>query len=180
MMPKSELTLVTATLPDREEFRREMFATIMDQTMKPATHIIVHDTGRGFVETVNFAVSQVTTEFFCLVDDDDLLKPHHVETLSNALNPFNDIVWTWCEVQGRDWNPNQGYEPGKLQTANYIPSNMAMRTSLWNRLGGYREGHGHPDWDLLKRAENFGASFLNIPEITWVYRFHDSNMSRRV
>jgi hypothetical protein len=80
-------------------------------------------------------------------------------------------------VQGRDWNPNQGYEPGKLQRENYIPSNMVMRTSLWREMGGYREGVGHPDWDMLRRCESAGADFYNVPDVTWVYRFHGKNMS---
>jgi hypothetical protein len=171
------LTLVTATLPERANLLREMFNTVLGQTVQPACHVVMRDHGAGFVDTVNRAVAMVDTEFFCLVDDDDLLRAHHVETLSKAVDESVDIVWTWCEVEGRDWNPNQSYAPGKLQTRNYIPSNMAMRTSLWRNLDGYREGHGHPDWDLLKRAETLGARFLNIPEVTWVYRFHGGNMS---
>jgi hypothetical protein len=169
------LTLVTATLPSRSLLLAEMFTSVTEQTVPPACHIVMRDDGAGFVNTINRAVSLVDTEFFCLVDDDDLLYFDHVETLTNNLDA--DIVWTWCDVQGRDWNPNQGYTPGKLQTGNYIPSNLAMRTELWRELGGYREGYGHPDWDLLKRAETLGATFLNIPEITWVYRFHGQNMS---
>jgi hypothetical protein len=171
------LTLVTATLPERAKMLNEMLETVSGQTVSPACHIVMRDYGAGFVETINRAVSMVDTEFFCLVDDDDLLFPNHVEKLSSKLEKPYDIVWTWCEVRGRDWSPNQGYQPGKLQTMNYIPSNMAMRTSLWRSLGGYREGKGHPDWDMLKRAESAEADFLNIPEITWVYRFHGGNMS---
>ena len=35
----------------------------------------------------------------------------------------------------------------------------------------------NPDWDFMKRAETHGAVFLTVPVITWVYRFHGSNMS---
>lgn len=169
------LTLVTATLPERANLLREMLQSVTEQTVAPACHIVVRDHGAGFVNTVNRAVAMVDTEFFCLVDDDDLLLPDHVGTLTDNL--VTDIVWTWCEVRGRDWNPNQGYEAGVLQSRNYIPSNMAMRTSLWRGLGGYRDGVRHPDWDMLKRCESAGAEFVNVPEITWVYRFHGKNMS---
>jgi hypothetical protein len=135
------LTLVTATLPERANLLREMFNTVLGQTVQPACHVVMRDHGAGFVDTVNRAVAMVDTEFFCLVDDDDLLRSHHVETLSKAVDESVDIVW------------------------------------LWRDLDGYREGHGHPDWDLLKRAETLGARFLNIPEVTWVYRFHGGNMS---
>lgn len=171
------LTLVTATLPERAGFLSEMLASVCDQTVQPAVHVIVRDDGRGFVETVNRAVGMIDTDFFCLVDDDDLLLPQHVEVLS--ANLLADVVWTWVSVEGRDWNPNQGYVPGLLQEKNYIPSNMAMRTSLWHDLGGYRSGLHHPDWDMLKRCEQAGATFHNVPEVTWVYRFHGGNMSFR-
>lgn len=169
------LTLVTATLPERSSFLREMLSSVTEQTVAPACHIVMRDDGRGFVDTVNRAVCAVDTEYFCLVDDDDLLLPHHVETLVGNL--VADIVWTWVRVEGRSWNPNRGYEFGALKHGNYIPSNFAMRTSLWRELGGYRSGPQHPDWDMLIRCEDAGASFHNVPEITWVYRFHGGNMS---
>lgn len=172
------LTLVTATLPARNNLLAEMLDSVKNQTVQPAAHIIVRDDGRGFVETVNRAVSMVDTDFFCLVDDDDLLLPDHVQTLTENLNA--DIVWTWTKIEGRgSFNPNQGYVKNQLQSNNYIPSNMAMKTTLWRQHGGYRDGFGHPDWDMLKRCEESGATFLNIPKITWVYRFHGMNMSWR-
>jgi hypothetical protein len=170
-----DLTLVTVTQPKRRVLLPEMQASVAAQTVLPAAHVVVWDFGAGFEATVNRAVGMVETDFYCLVDDDDLLLPHHVETLSGNLSA--DVVWTWCEVVGRDWNPNSGYLPGVLQERNYIPSNHAFRTSLFRELGGYREGR-HPDHDFLRRAESAGAKFLNIPQVTWVYRFHGENMSQ--
>ena len=169
------ITLVTVTLPGRADFRVEMLRTVADQTVLPKAHVIEFDDGAGFVATVNRAVSKVDTEFFVLVDDDDLLMSNHVEILANNL--VADVVWSWVEVQGRGWNPNSGFTPGRLASDNYIPSNFACRTSLFRELNGYREGVGHADWDWLQRAENAGASFHNVPEVTWVYRFHGGNMS---
>jgi glycosyltransferase involved in cell wall biosynthesis len=170
-------TLVTATMASRANLLAEMLTSVSQQSVPPANHIVMRDDGRGFVGTVNRAVSLVDTDYFCLVDDDDLLLPNHVETLSKAITDFSDIVWSWTDVQGRNWNPNQGYEPGKLQSENYIPSNMIMRTSLWREMGGYRQGPKHPDWDMLQRCESAGADFYNVPEVTWVYRFHGQNTS---
>jgi len=170
-------TLVTATLPSRSKLLAEMLQSVSEQTVAPACHVVMRDDGRGFVETVNRAVSLVDTDYFCLVDDDDLLLPNHVETLANAITPTTEILWTWTDVQGRAWNPNQGYEPGKLQRENYIPSNMLMKTQLWRELGGYRKEPRHPDWDMLQRCESAGADFYNVPEVTWVYRFHGKNTS---
>lgn len=172
------LTLVTATLPSRTKLLAEMLASVAAQTRLPDAHVLRWDHGAGFIDTVNAAVESVTTDYFCLVDDDDLLLPEHVATLTGNLDA--DIVWSWCRVEGRTgWDPNSGWQPGQLAHRNFIPSNMAMRTGLWRDLGGYRRvGPGdHPDWELLRRAEASGATFLNIPTVTWVYRFHGANMS---
>jgi hypothetical protein len=58
------LTLVTATLPSRAPLLAEMLDTVTEQTVQPACHIVMRDDGRGFVDTVNRAVSMVDTEFF--------------------------------------------------------------------------------------------------------------------
>jgi glycosyltransferase involved in cell wall biosynthesis len=170
-----DLTLVTVTQPKRRNLLPEMLATVAQQTVLPDAHLMVWDHGAGFEASVNRAVGMVETDYYCLVDDDDLLLPDHVETLKANLSA--DIVWTWTEVRGRNWNPNSLYQPGVLQQRNYIPSNHAFRTDLFRELGGYRKGAGHPDHDLLARAEAAGASFLNVPKVTWVYRFHGGNMS---
>ena len=170
-----DLTLVTVTHPRRHRMLVELQQSVSEQTALPAAHLVVWDHGLGFEATINRAVSMVDTAYYCLVDDDDLLKPDHVETL--ATNLTADIVWTWCEVTGREWNPNAGYEPGRLQKGNYIPSNHAFRTALFRELGGYSLVRGFADHDLLAKAERAGATFLNIPKVTWTYRFHGDNMS---
>jgi hypothetical protein len=170
-----DLTLVTVTHPRRHRMLVELQQSISEQTVLPATHLVVWDHGLGFEATINRAVGMVDTGWYCLVDDDDLLKPDHVETLAGNLTA--DIVWTWCEVTGRAWNPNAPYEHGRLQRENYIPSNHAFRTGLFRDLGGYGVVRGHADHDLLARAERAGATFLNIPRVTWTYRFHGGNMS---
>ena len=172
-----ELTLVTVTQESRRRFLPEMMGSVAEQTVLPAAHVLVWDKGAGFEATVNRAVGMVETEYYCLLDDDDLLLPDHVETLTSNLTA--DVVWTWARVEGRDWNPNSGYVPGLLQVQNYIPSNHAFRTDLFRELGGYRKVAGWADHDLLKRAESEGATFLNIPTVTWRYRFHGENMSAR-
>lgn len=170
-----DLTLVTVTHPRRRDFLSGMVASVAGQTVLPAAHLMVWDHGDGFEATVNRAVGMVETDYYCLLDDDDLLLPDHVETLTANLTA--DIVWTWTRVEGRDWNPNSGFVPGLLQNVNYIPSNHAFRTGLFRELGGYRQVAGWADHDLLKRAESSGATFLNVPKVTWVYRFHGGNMS---
>lgn len=169
-----DLSLVTVTRGIRPDMIVDMYRSVAEQTVQPAAHLTVVDDGSGYAATVTRAVEMVKTGWFCLVDDDDLLLPNHVELLASNLTA--DVVWTWCQVEGRSWSPNAPYQPGVLQSRNYIPANNACSTELFRSLGGYREAK-HPDHDFLARAERSGATFLNLPTVTWVYRFHGGNMS---
>jgi hypothetical protein len=170
------LTLITSSLPDRSHLLAEMQASVAAQTVLPAAHLIVVDDG-PVVSKLKRLEAMVDTEYWCQVDDDDLLYPNHVEVLSSNLDA--DVVWTWCDVTGRAWNPNQGYEPGVLQSRNYIPANYAGRAAKLREVGGNIETHGGDfhDWNLLRRLEANGATFKNVPIVTWQYRFGVSRNS---
>jgi len=164
------VTLVTASMPDRSHLLREMLASVAEQTVQPAAHLIIVD-DRPLVPKLQDLLAQTKTEYLVQIDDDDLLYPNHVETLAASLEA--DVVWTWCDVTGRDWNTNESYQPGVLQTRNYIPANHARRVSAVVGVGGFQPhpAHDFEDWNLLRRLESAGATFKNVPEVTWNYRF---------
>jgi glycosyltransferase involved in cell wall biosynthesis len=173
-MVSSKISLVTVTMKERYRFLHKALKSVAFQTIKPSAHHIVWDKGGGFVSTINHAVSFVDTEYFCFLDDDDIIYSDHIKVLSENLDA--DIVWTWCDVFGRDVSFNRDYKKNLLQKQSYIPSNHAMRTKLFRDMGGYKNIH-NADWDMLKRCEKSGASFKNIPQITWQYNFHGDNIS---
>lgn len=169
---ESRITIITSSKPDRSHLLAEMLGSVAAQTVLPAA-VLVQIDGPTLVPKLRRLLDSVTTEYVVQVDDDDLLYPNHVETLSQNLGA--DVVWTWCDVTGRNWNPNQGYQPGVLQSRNYIPANYAGRVSKIREVGGHVDpGPGqYEDWDLLRRLEANGASFYNVPIVTWNYRFGD-------
>jgi hypothetical protein len=166
----SRITLITASMPDRSHLLAEMLASVAAQTVLPAAHLIIIDE-RPLVPKLQELTAKVTTEYMVQVDDDDLIYPNHVETLNDNLDA--DVVWTWCDVVGRGWNPNQPYQPGVLQDHNYIPSNHARRVEAVRSAGGFlpQVGYDYEDWNLLRRLEAAGATFKNVPQVTWAYRF---------
>jgi len=166
----SRITLITASMPDRSELLAEMLATVAAQTVLPAAHLIVID-DRSLVPKLQELAAKVTTEYMVQVDDDDIIYPNHIETLNDNLEA--DVVWTWCDVTGRSWNPNEPHQPGVLQSRNYIPSNHARRVSAVESVGGFlpQVGGDFEDWNLLRRLETAGATFKNVPIVTWQYRF---------
>lgn len=154
----------------------EMLGSVAAQTVSPDRHLLEVSEG-PVVPKLNRLIGLVEAGWVVQVDDDDLLYPNHVEVLAGNLTA--DVVWTWCEVVGRNWSPNASYQPGRLQAENYIPSNCAIRAEAIRAVGGHREGYGHHDHDLLARLEAAGATFLNVPVVTWQYRFHGGNSSVR-
>jgi hypothetical protein len=166
----ARITLITAAMPDRSHLLAEMLASVAAQTVLPAAHLIIID-DRPLVPKLQELLDKTSTEYVVQVDDDDLLYPNHVETL--AANLDADVVWTWCDVTGRDWNVNEPYQPGLLQVRNYIPANHARKVSAVRDAGGFQlhSERDFEDWHLLRRLETTGATFKNVPEITWAYRF---------
>jgi len=147
-----------------------MLRSVEKQTVAPASHIVIVDE-TDYVSKMRKLVSMVETEYYVEVDDDDIVYPEHIETLSANLGA--DLVWTWCDVTGAPHSYNSHYTPGRLAEINYIPSNCAVRTETVERVGGWIDVRkaDHPDWNIWRRMETAGATFVNVPKVTWNYRF---------
>ena len=168
MSVSDRITLITGSLPERSGLLCEMINSVHAQTVKPAQHLIAVDAG-PVVPKLNKLIGIASTEYVVQVDDDDLLYPNHVEVLNDNL--VADVVWTWCDITGRNWNLDQPYQKGALTYGNYIPSNCAIRREALLAVGGHVETRGHHDHELLQRLEAAGCSFHNVPIKTWNYRF---------
>lgn len=182
MRATADVTILTASMPERSGMLGELCASVAAQTVAPRAHLIAVDHPRdGFVATVNRLASQVTTTWLMVMCDDDLLDPHHLATITAAAGWF-DVAYTWCRSTGRDgWTPNAEFDAATLRHRNFIPGGAALvRTSLWQELGGYRKTTDWDcaeDWDFWQRALEVGAEFVCEPKVTWTYRFHGQNLS---
>jgi len=182
-MRVGSVVVVTASLPERHEYRAEAIRSVEAQTLQPVAHIVMIDYERAgpaaMLNRMLPAAAATGAEWFAQLADDDLLLPHHLETLvAHATDA--DIVYPYCEVEGRAWNPNQSFDPNLLRVLNFIPATTIIRTSLCVELGWRTDArHGFEDHDFWIRALDAGARFVCVPEVTWTYRFHGSNLSQR-
>jgi hypothetical protein len=102
------------------------------------------------------------------------LGANHIETIADNLQGA-DIVYSWCRVTGDRIAYNQyqvPFDADELARQNYIPNVAAIRTELWDSLGGQRSVP-EEDWDFWRRAVAAGAHFVCVPKVTWTYRMGD-------
>jgi hypothetical protein len=182
------VTVITASLPERAGLLAELAATIDIQTVPVEWRVEVDYLREGPVTVFNRLASQVTTEWLFPIGDDDLFDPHHFATLDPFLHDGYDIVYTWCRITGSSERPENQFQVclqdtfgwKHLRKENWIPAAAAIRTSLWEKLGGYRQPDWtvHEDHDLWVRALDADARFCCIPRVTYTYRA-DSAWSHR-
>jgi glycosyltransferase involved in cell wall biosynthesis len=169
------ITLITPTVPERADQLAELSQSVSRQSCPPSAWLIGWDHKQSGPAVVrNRLANQSLTRWLMPVDDDDLLDPNHIETIEANLQGA-DIVYTWCRVTGGKIAYNQYqvvFDADWLREENFIPNVAAIRTELWESLGGQRTVEKE-DWDFWRRAQDAGAHFVNVPKVTWTYRLGD-------
>jgi glycosyltransferase involved in cell wall biosynthesis len=171
-----EITVITPTLPERNKLLSEAIASVSTQRHPVEGHLIsVDNNRRGPIEIRNQLIKAVDTEWTAFLDDDDILYENHFEVMLPASDSA-DLIWTWCNSEGRgNFNPNSTFNEKRLrEDGNFIPITVAVRTELLNRVGGFVD-HPQEDWHLWIRLLDVGARFVNVPVVTWNYRFMGNN-----
>lgn len=176
------ISVITASIPPRQAMLAECMAAVAAQTLPPLEHLVGIDFARwGSSPTRNALVAGARGDWIAVIDDDDLMYPEHLAKLSAITEA--DVVYSFCDVTGKAWNPNGAFDEHRLRGMNYIPITSLIRTDLLRSLGGWRDSSacqgGLEDWDLWIRALDAGARFACVEEVTWLYRFHGGNKSVR-
>lgn len=174
-----KVTAITAALPSRFHLLAECMESVLDQTVPVDEHLVAVDYARrGTARVVTGLALAARNEWVATVEDDDVWYPNHVQELTRAqVDTGADIVYSYCDVTGRDWTPNSPFDADRLRRENFIPATALIRRQLVADLGGWRDGtaHGYEDWDFWLRALAAGARFHCHPVKTWRYRFHGTN-----
>jgi hypothetical protein len=171
----------------------ECVDSVYAQTTEVEAHLVLAQScTEGLPSPVHCAQMQnkllaaVDTEWTMRLADDDLLLPHHVETLLPYLSrpprwpteyegtpPFNraDVVYSWDESGNRPrWNANvlsqQALMAALRETSWIDGSAVAIRTSWLRKIGGWPteyEGtppfHGHFK-GMKATCEDWAAFYL--------------------
>ena len=131
----------------------------------------------------NSALELVGGEFVALLDHDDLLAPHALYMIADAINKCPDADLFYSDEDkindaGRrsqpyfktDWNQEL------LYSQNFVSHLGVYRTSLVRQLGGFRIGlDGSQDYDLaLRVTAHTRGPVVHIPHILYHWRLFPS------
>lgn len=178
------IAVLTPAIPERGQMLAEAIASVAAQTRAPDLHLVLVDHERNGCAVAHnrmlAAALAAGCDYVALLADDDVLYPNHLEVLAAAADGA-EVVYSWCDVEGRDWNPNADFDPDRLTRESYIPGTALLHAKTVATLGGWRAdaAFGWEDWDLYKRLLAAGKRFVCVPEVTWKYRFHGTNASWR-
>lgn len=188
----NDITVVIPSIPPRAKLLRRAVHSVTLQSLQPAAVIVELDHGHtGAAETRHRALSKVDTRYVAFLDDDDVLDPHHLETLRACMDEFGaDYTWSRFRIRYPNGTFADGPAPlGAGTFAQWVDASPAqttittlVRTELAQTVGGFaawaddgREINGEKfgeDFDFTLRCRAAGAVFRHAPVVTWSWYHH--------
>lgn len=209
MIKASDVTMVVATIPGREDLVARALKSISAQKVRPGAVVVYNDVERhGASWCRNSALELVKSDWVAWLDDDDELLPNHIKVLVRGANTSGaDMVFTYAKfVGGRDplaciyggtrlipepinvpWDDDAKFSLRRY--GNFIPVTYMVKTELVRRVGGFPEPYSMPDVKVSGECEDYllllklldaGAKFHHVCGVrTWIYNIHDTNTGGR-
>lgn len=165
----TDVTVCVPTIPAREHLLRRAAESVAAQTYPSRLVLTLDQDGDGAAVTRNRAWQLADTEWVAFLDDDDELRPTHVEAcLTRARETDADLVYPWFsiyDVGGNDVSfndplraPVDGHYVSPYGVAfsddlrtelmtrnNFIPVTVLVRRTLLDEVGGFPVP-GTPEW----------------------------------
>lgn len=135
----------------------------------------------GLSTALNYGIKKSVGRFIALLDDDDMWKMEHLQTLVQNIDGY-DICYTKTKQIKSDGSFLHEYcEPFNLENIQkrnlFTTCSVLFDSRIIRKIGGFDESlKTHMDWDLWKRAANAGYKFNFIPVVTNYYIVHGENM----
>jgi GT2 family glycosyltransferase/glycosyltransferase involved in cell wall biosynthesis len=126
----------------------------------------------------NSAAALATGEFLVFLDQDDELAPDALGEIALALakQPDADLLYSdddKIDANGRRYAPQfkPDFSPELLLSNMYMGHALVVRRSLFEALGGFREGfEGSQDFDFALRATERARAVVHIPLVLYHWR----------
>jgi glycosyltransferase involved in cell wall biosynthesis len=142
---------------------------------------------RGVVAAANRAAARASSPLLVRMDADDVSTPDRLGQLHAFAQAHPDIGYFGSRIR---YFPRENVGPGTAHYETWINAlvtpeeiwrdrfveyplphpSTAVRTALFQALGGYRPGFFPEDYDLFLRAAALGTRFGKIPEVLLEWR----------
>lgn len=138
----------------------------------------------GIAGNTNYAIQMATGDFVMLTDHDDFLEPDALFEIVKRINekPDTDIVYTdedLTDAEGVKFHSPRfkpDYNPDFLCSINYICHIFAVRRSIMQEVGGFREEmDGAQDWDMILRCCEKTEHIEHIARVLYHWRAHEES-----
>ena len=139
----------------------------------------------GIAENSNKAAALAAGEFWGLLDHDDLLTPSALFEVAQALNQYPEIEFLYSDEarineEGEILFPffKPDWSPDLLRSQNYLCHFVVFKKSLFERIGGFRDGfQGSQDYDLFLRMTEVTPQIHHLAHILYYWRDHNTSLS---
>ena len=147
---------------------------------------IINQPNLGVVAARNNAIAQALGTYIFPLDSDDIIKPHTLSSMLNAIEEQKGDIIT-CRVMLFGTQQGEMILP-KPNKYNMVQQNCLVNAALFRRAdfmqsGGYNKScfNGLEDYDLwLNLIFNHGKKIHRVPEILFFYRIKKAEESRNM
>jgi glycosyltransferase involved in cell wall biosynthesis len=130
------------------------------------------------IATSTDALALANGQFVILLDHDDLLAPHALQSLAQAIAEQSSADYLYTDedkltLSGERFAPffKPDWSPDLLLSQNYLTHLSCIRRELLHAVGGFRAGFdGSQDYDLLLRVTEQARQIVHVPHILYHWR----------
>jgi glycosyltransferase involved in cell wall biosynthesis len=168
-----DLSVIVATFGDRDHWD-----VLADRAVASAVRqaSVIRSYGPSLHEARNAGAAQADTEWLVFLDADDELEPGFVDALELTDADLRAPLVAYVE-NGHHHPPRLPRVSGHqhdcigecLMFGNWLVIGTAVRRSVFDAAGGFRDWPCYEDWDLWLRCWQQGATVAAAPA---VYRAH--------
>lgn len=140
--------------------------------------VMYRETNGGIVAASQDSLDMAVGEFIGLLDHDDALHANALKLVAKRLGTDPTIDYLYTDEDKIDENGlhydffrKPGWDKERLRGQNYCCHFSVFRSTLLDKVGGFRPGFdGSQDYDLILRATEQARSVAHIPEILYHWR----------
>ena len=153
-------------------------------TTDPRIFIQRRETNGGIVAASQDCAAMATGGIIALLDHDDLLHPSALTEIARAFNEFDDVDYVYTDEDlineaGKRVSPffKPDWSPERFRGQMYTCHLSAFRKSLFDEVGGFREGFdGSQDWDLVLRITERARRITHISRVLYHWRIGETSV----